>query len=105
MIEGKHACLLDMQMTTLEMYTGSPKEDNHKQRCEMTEHHLETLQKKEHLCKKTIELFLDEEEKSLEDERSKEKPKSDGNNTETQKKLGIDINMRGQRRDTGRNQK
>ena len=45
---------------------------------------------------------MDEEEKSLEDERSfgessieeeEEKPKSDGNNTETQKKLGLDINM------------
>ena len=52
----------------------------------MAEHHLETLQKEEHLCKKAT--FLDEEEKSLEDERSfgkssieeeEEEPKSDGN--------------------------
>ena len=50
-------------------------------------------------ARKQVELFLDEEEKSIEDERSfggssieetKEKPKSDGNNTETQKKLGLD---------------
>ena len=53
-----------------------------------------------------VELFLDKEEKSIEDERSlgessieeeEEKPKSDGNNTETQKKLGLDINMIGAR--------
>ena len=51
-------------------------------------------------------LFLDEEERSLEDERSfgessieeiEEESESDGNNTETQKKLGIDINMIGAR--------
>ena len=75
----------------------------------MAEHHLETLQKEEHLCKKTSRIFLDEEEKSLEDQRSfgessieeeKEEPKSDGNNTETQKKLGIDINMIGAREET-----
>ena len=56
-----------------------------------------------------MELFLDEEEKSIEDEKSfsessieetEEKPKSDGNNTETQKKLGLDINMIGAREET-----
>ena len=31
----------------------SHKEDTHKQGCEMAEHYLETLQKEEHLCKKT----------------------------------------------------
>ena len=31
-------------------------------RCEMVEHHMETLQKEKHLCKKTGELFLGEEE-------------------------------------------
>ena len=47
-----------------------------------------------------MELLLDEEERSSEDERSfgeisveEEEPKSDGNNTTTQKKLGLDINM------------
>ena len=59
--------------------------------------------------RKQVELFLDEEEKSLEDERSfgkssieeeEEEPKSDGNNTETQKKVGIDINMIGAREET-----
>ena len=75
----------------------------------MVEHHMETLQKEEHLCKKQVELFLEEEERSIEDERSfgessieetEEKPKSDGNNTATQKKLGLDINMIGARDET-----
>ena len=60
-------------------------------------------------ARKQVELFLDKEEKSLEDERSfdessieeeEETPKSDGNNTETQKKLGLDINMIGAREET-----
>ena len=59
-------------------------------------------------ARKQVELFLDEEEKSLEDERSfgessieeEEEPKSDGNNTETQKRLGIDISMIGARKET-----
>ena len=57
-------------------------------------------------ARKQVELFLDEEERSIEDERSfgessveeiEEEPKSDGNNTTTQKKLGLDINMIGAR--------
>ena len=60
-------------------------------------------------ARKQVELFLDKEEKSIEDEISfgessieetKEKPKSDGNNTETQKKLCLDINMIGAREET-----
>ena len=60
-------------------------------------------------ARKQVELFLDEEEKSIKDERSfeessveetEEKPKSDGNNTDTQKKLGLDINMIGAREET-----
>ena len=56
--------------------------------------------KKSIYARKQVELFLNKEEKSIEDERSfgessieeeEEKPKSDGNNTETQKKLGLDI--------------
>ena len=57
-----------------------------------------------------MEVFLDEEERSIEDERSfgessieeeeEEEPKSDGNNTTTQKKLGLDINMIGVRKET-----
>ena len=74
----------------------------------MVEHHMETLQKEKHLCKKQVELFLDEEERSIEDERSfgessveeEEEPKSDGNNSTTQKKLGLDINMIGARKET-----
>ena len=65
--------------------------------------------KKSIYARKQVELFLDEEEKSLEDERSfgessieeeEEEPKSDGNSTETQKRLGIDINMIGARKET-----
>ena len=60
-------------------------------------------------ARKQVKLFLDEEEKSLEDGRSfgessieeeEEEPKSDGNNTETQKKLVIDNNMIGAREET-----
>ena len=59
-------------------------------------------------ARKQLELFLDEEERSIEDERSfgeisveeEEEPKSDGNNTTTQKKLGLDINMIGARKET-----
>ena len=56
-----------------------------------------------------MELVLDEEEKSIEDERSfeessveetEEKPKRDGNNTDAQKKLGLNINMIGDREET-----
>ena len=56
-----------------------------------------------------MELFLDEEESSLEDDKSfgelsikeiMEASDDDGNNTETQKKLGIDINMMGAREET-----
>ena len=75
----------------------------------MAEYHLETLQKKSNYARKQVELFMDKEEKSLEDEISfgessieeeEEIPKSDGNNTETQKKLGLDINMIGAREET-----
>ena len=65
--------------------------------------------KKSIYARKQVELFLDEEERSLEDERSfgessieeiEEEPESDGNKTETQKRLGIDINMIGAREET-----
>ena len=65
--------------------------------------------KKSIYARKLVELFLDEEQRSLEDERSfgeisideeEEEPKSDGNNTETQKRVGIDINMIGAREET-----
>ena len=65
--------------------------------------------KKSIYARKQVELFLDEEERSLEDERSfgessieeiEEEPESDGNNTETQERLGIDINMIGARKET-----
>ena len=60
-------------------------------------------------AREQVELFLDEEERSIEDERSfgenskeeiEEEPKGDGNNTTTQKKLGLDINMIGAREET-----
>ena len=56
-----------------------------------------------------MELFLDEEESSLEDDKSfgelsikeiVEGIEDDGNNTEAQRKLGIDINMIGAREET-----
>ena len=65
--------------------------------------------KKNIYARRQVELFLDEKERSLEDERSfgeisieeeEEEPKNDGNNTETQKRLGIDINMIGAREET-----
>ena len=59
-------------------------------------------------ARKQVELFLDEEERSIEDERSfgessvaeEEEPKSNGNNTTTQKKSSLDINMIGAREET-----
>ena len=74
----------------------------------MAKYHMETLQKEKYICKKQVELFLDEEERSIEDERSfgestteeDKEPKSDGNNTPTQKKFGLDINMIGARQET-----
>ena len=55
-----------------------------------------------------MELFLDEEERSVEDEKSyeedsvveEEETKGDGNNTPVQKKLGLDINMIGARKES-----
>ena len=84
--------------------------DHHEQRCEILEHHMETLQKEKHLCKKTGGTLPIEEERSIEDERSfgespveeeeKEETKSDENNTTTEKKLGLNINMFGARKET-----
>ena len=59
-------------------------------------------------ARKQVELFLDEEERSVEDEKSyeessieeEEEPKSDGNNTPTQRKFGLDISMIGARKET-----
>ena len=65
--------------------------------------------KKSNYARRQVELFLDEEERSLEDERSfgessieemEEESENDGNNTETHRKLGIDINMIGAREET-----
>ena len=55
-------------------------------------------------ARKQAELFLDEEESSIEDEvyfeDLKDKFMEDGNNTDVQKRLGIDINMIGAREET-----
>ena len=65
--------------------------------------------KKSIYARSRVELFLDEEESSLEDDKSfgeisikeiVEGSEDDGNNTETQRKLGIDINMIGAREET-----
>ena len=63
--------------------------------------------KKSIYARSRVELFLDEEESSLEDDKSfgemsikeiVEGSEDDGNNTETHRKLGIDINMIGAKR-------
>ena len=60
-------------------------------------------------ARKQVELFLDEEERSIEDEKSfeedsveeeEEETKGDGNNTPTQRKLGLDISIIGARKET-----
>ena len=66
--------------------------------------------KKSLYARRQVELFLYEEERSLGDERSfgessieeieEDESESDGNNTEAQMKLGIDINMIGARKET-----
>ena len=65
--------------------------------------------KKSIYARSRVELFLDEEESSLEDDKSfgelsikemMEASDDDRNNTETQKKLDIDINMIGAREET-----
>ena len=59
-------------------------------------------------ARKQVEFFLDEEERSVEDEKSyeedsvveEEETKGDGNNTPVQKQLGLDNNMIGARKVT-----
>ena len=56
-------------------------------------------------ARKQVELFLDEEERSIEEESEQEEDKieGDGNNTPTQRRLGLDIGMIwGQRRNIGK---
>ena len=58
--------------------------------------------------RKQVELFLDEEERSIEEEKSveedseeeEEETEGDGHNTPTQRKLGLDISMIGARKET-----
>ena len=70
---------------------------------------METIQEKSIYARSRVDLFLDEEETSLGDEKSfgeisirgiVEGSEDDGNNTETQRRLGIDINMIGAREET-----
>ena len=66
--------------------------------------------KKSLYARRQVELFLDEEERSLGEERSfgessieeieEDESENDGNNTEVQRRLGIDINMIGARKET-----
>ena len=53
-------------------------------------------------ARKQVELFLDEEERSIAEESEQEEYKieGDGNNTPTQRKLGLDIGMIGAREET-----
>ena len=53
-------------------------------------------------ARKQVELFLDEEERSIEEESEQEEDiiEGDGNNTPTQRRLGLDIGMIGVREET-----
>ena len=53
-------------------------------------------------ARRQVELFLDEEERSIEEdsEQQEEEFEGDGHNTPTQRKLGLDINMIGAREET-----
>ena len=53
-------------------------------------------------ARKQVELFLDEEERSIEEDSDQEEDKieGDGNNTPTQRRLGLDIGMIGAREET-----
>ena len=53
-------------------------------------------------ARKQVECFLDEEERSIEEESEQEKDRieGDGNNTPTQRRLGLDIGMIGARKET-----
>ena len=81
------------------------KKKYHGQRCEMVEHNMETLQNESLYERKQVELFWDEEERSIEEEKSvngdfveeEEETEGDGHNTPTQKRLGLDISMIGVR--------
>ena len=56
--------------------------------------------KKKHICaRRQVELFLDEEERSIQEgyEPVENRIQGDGNNTPTQRKLGLDIGMIGAR--------
>ena len=63
---------------------------------------METLQNEKYLCKKTSGIFLDEEERSIQEEpeQGENKIVGDGNNTPPQRKLGLDIGMIGAREET-----
>ena len=46
------------------------KKNYHEQRCKMVEHNLKHYRMKNIYARKQVELFLDEEERSIEDEKS-----------------------------------
>ena len=68
----------------------------------MVEHNMEALQNEKYLCKKTSRTFLDEEERSIEEdsEQEEEEIEGDGHNTPLQRKLGLDTIMIGPREET-----
>ena len=74
----------------------------HEQRWKMAEHNMETLQNESIYARKQVELFLDEEERSIkkQSEQEEDKIEGDGNNTPTQRRLGLDIGMIGAREET-----
>ena len=86
------------------------KKNYHEQRCKIVEHNMETLQNESSYARKQVELFLNEAERSIEEERSVEEDSEEeeeeeetegaGHNTPTQRKLGLDISMIGAKKET-----
>ena len=68
----------------------------------MAEYNVETLQKEHSYARRQVEILLDEEESlSLEgNEPVENRIEVDGNNTPTQRKLGLDIGIIGARKET-----
>ena len=115
MKEEIHVCLLDMQMTTLKMCVYRFL-NIHTRRIILSRDVRwlniiwKQYKKKSLYARRQVELFLDEEERTLGEERffgessieeiEEVESENDGNNTEAQRKLGIDVNMIGARKET-----
>ena len=69
---------------------------------QVTQHNMETLQNEKNYARRQVELFLDEEERSIQEEYEPAETRIEGDreNTPTQRKLGLDIRMIGAREET-----